>query len=116
MIQGGWTEGYDTSSKGLGLGWIWSIYNLVMIGTALLILLDVPRPSPYEWFDLRRTVRIDLGNATFWGVTTMISEIGIEIALTQPGFPELTTESLPLTFGNFGTSSLYCRTGHSHRL
>lgn len=97
MIQGGWTEGYDTSSKGLGLGWIWSIYNLVMIGTALLILLDVPRPSPYEWFDLRRTVRIDLGNATFWGVTTMISEIGIEIALTQPGFPELTTESLPLT-------------------
>lgn len=97
MIQGGWTEGYDTSSKGLGLGWIWSIYNLVMIGTALLILLDVPRPSPYEWFDLRRTVRVNLGDATFWGVTTMISEIGVEVALTQPGFPELTTESLPLT-------------------
>jgi len=97
MIQGDWTEGYDTSSKGLGLGWIWSIYNLVMIGTALLILLDVPRPSPYEWFDLRRTVRVNLGDATFWGVTTMISEIGVEVALTQPGFPELTTESLPLT-------------------
>ncbi len=96
MIQGGWSEGYNTSSKGLGLGWIWSIYNLLMIGTALLILLDVPRPSPYEWFDLRRTVRVNLGDATFWGVTTMISEIGVEIALTQSGFPELTTESLPL--------------------
>lgn len=95
MIQGGWTD-YGTSSKGLGLGWIWSIYNLVMIGTALLILLDVPRPSPYEWFDLRRTVRVDLGDSTFWGVTTMISEIGVEIALTQPGFPELGIESLPL--------------------
>jgi len=97
MIQGGWTEGYDTSSKGLGLGWIWSIYNLVMIGTALLILLDVPRPSPYEWFDLRRTVRVNVGDATFWGITTMISEIGVEVALTQPGFPDLTTESLSLT-------------------
>jgi len=98
MIQGGWAAAsYDDSAKGLGLGWIWSIYNLVMIGTALLILLDVPRPSPYEWFDLRRTVRVNLGDATFWGMTTMISEIGVEIALTQPGFPELSAESLPLT-------------------
>jgi cellulose synthase (UDP-forming) len=87
MIQGGWIEGYGEASKGLGLGWIWSIYNLVMIGTALLILLDVPRPSPYEWFNLRRTVRINLGDATYWGVTTMISEIGMEIALSEPGLP-----------------------------
>jgi cellulose synthase (UDP-forming) len=97
MIQGGWVEGYGEASKGLGLGWIWSIYNLVMIGTALLILLDVPRPSPYEWFNLRRTAKISLGDTTFWGVTTMISEIGVEIALTQPGFPEPRAESLPLS-------------------
>jgi cellulose synthase (UDP-forming) len=118
MIQGGWTESYDTSSKGLGLGWIWSIYNLVMIGTALLILLDVPRPSPYEWFDLRRTVRVNLGDATFWGVTTMISEIGIEIALTQPGFPELSMESLPLTLEilehNLSIAGHVIRTDFSH--
>jgi cellulose synthase (UDP-forming) len=97
MIQGGWVEGYGEASKGLGLGWIWSIYNLVMIGTALLILLDVPRPSPYEWFNLRRTAKISLGDTTFWGTTTMISEIGVEIALTQPGFLEPTAESLPLS-------------------
>jgi cellulose synthase (UDP-forming) len=96
MIEGGWTAGYDTASKGLGLGWIWSVYNLVMIGTALLILLDVPRPSPYEWFDLRRTVRLDLNGQSFWGVTTMISEIGVEVALTQTGFPEM-GEDLDLT-------------------
>jgi cellulose synthase (UDP-forming) len=87
MINEGWTSGYVDESKGLGLGWIWSVYNLLMIGTALLILLDVPRPSPYEWFKLRRTVRLSLKGQTFWGVTTMISEIGAEVALTQPGFP-----------------------------
>jgi cellulose synthase (UDP-forming) len=113
MLQGGWTSGYGDSAKGLGLGWIWSLYNLLMIGTALLILLDVPRPSPYEWFNLRRTVKltpqgtgfnaISQNPSThppihpsthppihpFWGATTMLSEIGAEVALTQPGFPEI---------------------------
>ena len=127
--------------KGLGLGWLWSSYNLVMIGIALLILLDVPRPDANDWFNLRRTVRLcfapaideqqetvaqrptdrektslgtlgyrERGTAstlvaplprslllappqshskTLWGVTTMFSEAGAEIALTQAGFPTL---------------------------
>ncbi|MGB6295395.1 MAG: glycosyltransferase [Rivularia sp. (in: cyanobacteria)] len=69
--------------QGLDLGWIWSIYNLVLIGIALLILLDAPKADVYEWFDLRRVVRLDIGEKTAWGVTTMISEVGAEIALTQ---------------------------------
>ncbi|AFY52651.1 glycosyl transferase [Rivularia sp. PCC 7116] len=69
--------------KGLDLGWIWSIYNLILIGIALLILLDAPKADVYEWFDLRRVVRLDIGDKTAWGVTTMISEVGAEIALTQ---------------------------------
>ncbi|NJO39510.1 MAG: glycosyltransferase [Cyanobacteria bacterium RU_5_0] len=96
MIKGGWAadsiERAD-AIKGIGLGWIWSTYNLIMIGIALLILLDVPRPSPFEWFDLRRTVKLKViqngVERVFWGVTTMISEIGAEIALTQLGFPSL---------------------------
>jgi len=70
-------------STGIGLGWLWSVYNLVMIGTALLILLDAPKTDKFEWFDLRRVVQLKVGSYNFWGVTTMISEVGAEIALTQ---------------------------------
>ncbi|NJM19790.1 MAG: glycosyltransferase [Richelia sp. RM2_1_2] len=69
--------------QGLDLGWIWSIYNLLLIGIALLILLDAPKADVYEWFDLRRIVRLNIGEQTLWGITTMISEVGAEIALTQ---------------------------------
>ncbi|MFM7425551.1 MAG: glycosyltransferase [Elainella sp.] len=117
MIKGAWMETVPPETamqaKGIGLGWIWSSYNLIMLGIALLILLDVPRPSPYEWFDLRRTVKLtvpkfdylgrhglgyELGlNHTFWGITTMISEVGAEVALTQSGFPALASdEAIPV--------------------
>lgn len=83
MIQNGWQGTVSPEIKGIGLGWLWSAYNLVMIGIALLILLDVPKPDVYEWFNLRRVVRLNFAGETFWGVTTMISEIGAEVALTQ---------------------------------
>ncbi|MEO0540152.1 MAG: PilZ domain-containing protein [Cyanobacteria bacterium P01_A01_bin.105] len=75
--------------RGLGIGWIWSLYNLLMLGTALLVLLDVPRPDPYDWFDLRRVVELRLGDRSWWGTTTAISEVGARITLTQHGFPAL---------------------------
>lgn len=81
--------------KGIGLGWLWSAYNLILLGVALLILLDVPKPDLYEWFNLRRVVQLQVGEQKFWGVTTAISEIGAEIALTQAGIPLDTT--LPVT-------------------
>ncbi|MCC5640313.1 glycosyltransferase [Nostoc sp. CHAB 5844] len=68
---------------GMGLGWLWSIYNIIMIGAAILVLLDAPKTNKFEWFDLRRVVQLTIGNDNFWGVTTMISEVGAEIALTQ---------------------------------
>ena len=102
MLKGAWQQTVAPEVadqvKGIGLGWIWSGYNLIMLSIALLILLDVPRLTLYEWFDLRRTVRLNVGDRTFWGVTTMISEVGAEVALTQAGFPDVATgESLPLT-------------------
>ncbi|MEO1351273.1 MAG: glycosyltransferase [Cyanobacteria bacterium J06635_15] len=82
--------------RGLGIGWIWSTYNLLMLGLALLILLDAPRPSPYEWFNVKRIAKLkltspDRDGAAFWGTTTMISEVGVEIALTKAGnfLPEM---------------------------
>ncbi len=91
--------------KGTGFGWIWSAYNLLMLGIALLILVDIPKPDIYEWFNLRRVVKLNIGGDTFWGVTTMISESGAEVTLTQqPSFAVkgkgrkdagFTTENLP---------------------
>ncbi len=138
MMQGGWDTTVPAAAKpmlGLDLGWLWSLYNLVMIGIALLILLDVPKPDRHEWFDLRRTVwlRVNESNTLaantlaantlashivpetahqrhqFWGITTMVSEGGAEVQLTQAGFPEwvkgqevsvtleILEEALPLT-------------------
>ena len=88
--------------RGLNLGWIWSSYNLITIGAALLILLDVPKPDLHEWFKLRRLVKLkikslDNGKSVFWGVTTRISEVGADISLTQTGIPKLSKgETLPV--------------------
>jgi cellulose synthase (UDP-forming) len=82
--------------KGIGLGWLWSGYNLIMLGIALLILLDAPKPDVYEWFALRRVVQCNIQGENYWGVTTMISEVGAEIALTQKAAIS-TEEMLPVT-------------------
>jgi cellulose synthase (UDP-forming) len=102
MMKGAWaktvTAELAVQIKGIGLGWLWSSYNLLMIGIALLILLDVPKPDLYEWFNLRRLVRLDVAKRTLWGVTTRISEVGAEVALTQTGLPSIASdETLPVT-------------------
>ncbi len=80
--------------KGFSLGLFWSVYNLLMLSISLLILIDAPRPSQNEWFQLRRTVRLQIGQREFWGITTVISEDGAEIVLTQKDFPDQ-LDSLP---------------------
>ncbi|PSB37149.1 cellulose synthase catalytic subunit [filamentous cyanobacterium Phorm 46] len=83
--------------KGLGIGWIWSTYNLLIISITLLILLDAPKSDRYEWFDLRRLVRLAIDGKIFWGVTTFISEVGVHLEITQAGFPALIPgEMLPV--------------------
>jgi cellulose synthase (UDP-forming) len=62
---------------------VWGIYNVVMISISLLILLDAPRTSVYEWFQLRRVVQVKMAEQMDWGVSTKLSEVGAEIALTQ---------------------------------
>ncbi|MBD1808554.1 glycosyltransferase [Microcoleus sp. FACHB-SPT15] len=90
LIMGTWQPSMPVQIaeqlKGIGLGWVWSAYNLLMLSIALLILVDVPRTSPYEWYGLRRTVRVQVDEQTFWGFTTAISEVGVEVALTQTDF------------------------------
>ncbi|NES21418.1 MAG: glycosyltransferase [Symploca sp. SIO3E6] len=59
---GGATLETSQQLQGTGLGAIWSIYNLLMLGISLLILIDIPKPDIYEWFNLRRVVRIQFND------------------------------------------------------
>lgn len=79
--------------KGMSLGLFWSFYNLVMLSVSLLILVDVPKPDIYEWFELQRVVRLKIGSEIVWGMTTLISEAGAEVKLTQPLPQTLTNQA-----------------------
>ena len=63
--------------------WIWNAYNLLMIGLSLLVFIDVPKPNLYDWFALRRAVNIEFAGQTWRGVTTKISEVGMEVNLND---------------------------------
>lgn len=78
--------------KGLGLPWIWSLYNLFLVSIALLVMLDVPKPDRYEWFTLTRTVKLELPTGqTLWGQTSIIAEVGLMFHPTQP--PPISSKS-----------------------
>jgi len=124
VVKGGGTNlEVSQQLQGTGLGAFWSIYNLLMLGISLLILIDIPKPDIYEWFNLRRVVRIKLDdqqkksdksspipnsqfpipNSQFttelWGVTSSISEVGAEVELTQAVLPNISAgETLSVTF------------------
>jgi cellulose synthase (UDP-forming) len=117
LIQGVWASEVNNTVKGIGLGWLWSAYNLIMIGIALLILLDAPKPDIYEWFDLRRVVKLTIGDKTCWGITTIISEGGAEIALTQAPLIDLsenTTVHLEIAEENFQLDAEIIQTGFNN--
>ena len=63
--------------------WIWSGYNLLIISISLLIIIDPPKPDVYDWFVLRRRVKLISADQTCWGVSARLSEVGAEIELRQ---------------------------------
>ncbi len=95
IIQLGNYEVVD-ATKGLNLGWFWSAYNLLLLGIALLVMLDLPKTNLYEWFDLRRVVKIIVGDRIFWGTTSIISEVGAQIVLTQGGIEGIEGDAIAL--------------------
>ena len=82
--------------EGVSLGLFWSVYNILMIWVALLALIDVPKQNIYEWFNLRRVVKLKIGNYIFWGTTRQISEVGAEIEINGKIPDGLLAENLPL--------------------
>lgn len=74
----------STHTNGFSLILVWDVYNLIILGVALLGLLDVPKTDIYEWLPVRHKVRLTNSEGTVWGTMTKLSEIGAEIELKQP--------------------------------
>ncbi|MFO7141664.1 cellulose synthase catalytic subunit [Arthrospira sp. PCC 8006] len=72
------------NDPGVNLGIIWGIYNLVVLSVSLLIIIDAPLPDTYDWFQLRRSVKLQISDQVVGGITRYISEVGAEIVVTEP--------------------------------
>jgi cellulose synthase (UDP-forming) len=88
---------FNSPDASFNLGLYWSGYNLLTITVAMITLLDLPKPSFYEWFKIQKEVNIYSEQQSYQGVTQKISEEGIEILLDQPVnlATEVTVEILP---------------------
>ena len=78
------------SEIGFNLGLYWSAYNLLTISVAMMALLDLPKPSFYEWYDYKKEIGIYSDRSCYGGMTRKISEEGIEIELSR--FADLATD------------------------
>ena len=72
-----------SASSGFNLGLYWSGYNLLTIAVAMMTLLDLPKPSYYEWFKMRKEINIYSDRFSYQGITQKISEEGVEIVLNR---------------------------------
>jgi cellulose synthase (UDP-forming) len=72
-----------TAASPLNIALWWNGYNIITLSSALLVLLDIPNPSIYQWFDTRKKVQILSEDNVFLGVTNLLSEEGAEILINQ---------------------------------
>ncbi len=70
-------------ASGFNLALYWSSYNLLTISVAMITLLDLPKPSFYEWFKTKKEVNIYSEDYSYQSVTQKISEEGVEIVLER---------------------------------
>lgn len=64
----------------------WGAYNVLTLSGALLVLLDSPKLSAYQWFKTNRQVDIITDEQVIQGKTLKLSEEGMEIAINQKIF------------------------------
>jgi len=70
-------------SQNSHLALLWSAYNLLSIAAAIFALIDAPKSENDDQFELRKIIRLELANQTFWGITSKLSEVGAEIEITR---------------------------------
>ena len=71
----------NSVENGFDINLYWSSYNLITIAVSMMVLLDLPKPSFYEWFEMRREINIYSDRSIHQGITQKISEEGVEIAI-----------------------------------
>ena len=69
--------------QSLNLSLFWSGYNVMTLSAALLTLLDIPKPSFYEWFYYQSKVQIISDNKVIRGATYRLAEEGMEILIPR---------------------------------
>ena len=72
-----------SSRSGFNIGLYWSSYNLITITVAMITLLDLPKPSFYEWFERKKEVNLYSDCASYQSITQKISEEGVEVVLER---------------------------------
>ena len=82
---------------GFDLGLCWSGYNLLTISVAMMTLLDLPKPSFYEWYDRKKDINLYGDRQVYQGTTQKISEEGVEILLDKQVYlpTEVMVELIP---------------------
>ncbi|UBF28203.1 glycosyltransferase [Kovacikia minuta CCNUW1] len=81
----------------LRLGLVWGIYNLLVLGLAILCFVDIPKLESYEWLEQRRSVEIQTGDRFIHATTTQISEVGVEILLSEQDLQILRNQDTTVT-------------------
>jgi cellulose synthase (UDP-forming) len=61
----------------------WNGYNIITLSAALLVLLDVPNPSIYQWFATNKKIQVISEHNLYLGVISKLSEEGAEILISQ---------------------------------
>ena len=73
---------FNPPAAGFNLGLYWSSYNLLTISVAMITLLDLPKSSFYEWFNLSKEVNIYGAQQVHQGLSKKVSEEGVEVLLS----------------------------------
>ena len=81
VISFGFAASEAFSPYNIGL-W-WSAYNIMTLSCALIVLLDIPTPSIYQWFPVCKKVQLKSEDRIYQGVTKQLSEEGAEILIRE---------------------------------
>lgn len=121
----------NTDMPTFGLGWVWSAYNLFILGIALWAMVDAPNPYTSPWFHLQRrvTLQVQRPSATQCNAAQSLIKAGRKLqsaavldAIAAPpmtyvtGMSNYTSTDRPYNEVLWGTTTLMSEEGAEIRL